>query len=126
MSVPIISLQAVLRWKEREQLDWSVSRRAPCIRRGIDRCVRVSTTSEDIATSSGEMKSVAPSDQDDKNVETWRGVLVPSFTVLLTGAQSAFIDFNFLSEWLPQGYVSSVVDGKDVCKPIRRIHDFTF
>ena len=62
------------------------------------------------------------SDGDDQdNIPAWRDVLVPSFTVLLTGAESAFMDFVFLPELLS----SKDLGLKDPTKDVNtRFEDF--
>ena len=84
--------------EERDGLTWTPIRTAPGMRQGIECSISVSTNS---------MDTVAPSGEDNANVMAWREVLVPSFTVLLTGAESAFMDFNFLPDGLPSDFVDS-------------------
>ena len=99
--------------KELTNLSWEPTRSTPSMRRGIQRSIIVSNNTMDTAAESGEMESVTASGRDRENVEAWREVTVPSFTVLLTGAESAFMDFVFLPEWLPSYSVGSNDDSND-------------
>ena len=99
--------------KERSNLVWRPTRTAPSMSRDIQRSTTVSTNSMDTNATTGEMNTVAPSEEDHDTVNTWREVLVPSYTVLLSGAESVFMDFIFIPEWLPLSYIGSKNTTKD-------------
>ena len=67
----------------------------------------------DTNATTGEMNTVAPREDDHDNVNTWREVLVPSYTVVLAVAESVFMDFIFIPEWFPLSDIGSKIIAKD-------------
>ena len=73
--------------KERGCLDWDNHREVPKMPLGTIRCSKLDRNLIDIAACF-------------EIVQRWKAVMVPSWTVLITGPETAHLDFNFVARWL--------------------------
>ena len=73
--------------KERVVLDWDHHRDVPKMPLGTIRCLKLDGNLIDI-------------DASREIVQRWKAVMVPSWTVLVTGPETAHLDFNFVARWL--------------------------
>ena len=91
--------------KEHSILQWDNRRMAPKMPEGTKR--RMDFTDDTI-----------PIDQLRNLVDIWKTVMVPSWTVLLTGPNTAHLDFNFVPCWI--GY--NTIEEKKTTRGLRELH----
>lgn len=91
--------------KERKELTWVPTRSSPSMPEGVQRCFDIPATLVDTSSSAD---SVGTSTNDV--VLRWRAVMIPAFTVPVTGENTAFVDFNFLPNWLEHEDVANVAE----------------
>ena len=81
----------------------------PAMPEGFPRCFDIPVPAADPA---------AGVDDEEANaldiIQRWRDVMISSFTVLLSGEKSAFMDFNFLPAWLEGMSSLDVTDDRAV------------